>query len=131
MRDLSKEDREFTPVVATISDDSFGVVDNVGDKLLVQTNRDAPNWRAVLIDPKQPEEANWKTVLPERPEPIQGLTTAGGKLFATYLKDVTTKAYVHSLDGTLENEITLPGPGRPVGSAASATTRSCSTGSIR
>jgi prolyl oligopeptidase len=111
VRDLSKGDREFTPVVAAIGNDSFGVVDNVGDKLLVQTNRHAPNWRAVLVDPKQPDEANWKTVLPERPEPIQGLTTAGGKLFATYLKDVTTKAYVHRLDGTLENEITLPGPG--------------------
>ena len=43
----------------------------------------------MLVDPKQPEEANWKTVLPERPEPLQGVSTAGGKLFATYLKDVT------------------------------------------
>ena len=38
-------------------------------------------------------------------------STAGGKLFATYLKDVTTRAYVYSLDGTLENEIELPGLG--------------------
>ncbi|MCA1562259.1 MAG: prolyl oligopeptidase family serine peptidase [Acidobacteria bacterium] len=111
VRDLSKGDREFTPVVATIGNDSYSVVDNVGDKLLVQTNRNAPNWRVVLVDPKQPEEANWKTVLLERPEPIQGIRTAGGKLFATYLKDVTTKASVYSLDGTLENEIALPGPG--------------------
>jgi prolyl oligopeptidase len=50
-------------------------------------------------------------VLAERQEPLQGATTAGGKLFATYLKDVTTKAYVHSLDGRLENEVTLPGLG--------------------
>jgi prolyl oligopeptidase len=50
-------------------------------------------------------------VLPEKPEPIQGVGTAGGKLFATYLKDVTTRAYVHDLSGALEHEITLPGPG--------------------
>src|SRR6266545_587530 len=111
VRDLSKGEREFTPLIAAISDDSYSVIDNVGDKLLVQTNRDAPNWRVVLIDPKQPAESNWKPVLPERAEPIDGVGTAGGKLFATYLKDVATKAYVYSLDGKLENEIALPGPG--------------------
>jgi prolyl oligopeptidase len=87
----------------------------VGDKLLVETNRSAPNWRVVLIDPKQPAEANWKTVLPERAESIDRVRTAGGKLFATYLKDVATKAYVYKLDGTLENEIALPGPGTASG----------------
>jgi prolyl oligopeptidase len=50
-------------------------------------------------------------VLAERAEPLESATTAGGKLFATYLKDVTTRAYVHGLDGALENEIVLPGPG--------------------
>ena len=115
VRDLSRNDREFTPLISTITDDSFGVIDNVGDALLVETNRGAPNWRVVLIDPKQPAESNWKTILPERAEPIASVRTAGGKLFATYLKDVATKAYVHNLDGRLENEIALPGPGTASG----------------
>src|SRR5262249_50700633 len=110
-RDLSRGEREFNPVVRDITNDSFGVVDNVADKLLVETNRNAPNGRVVLVDPRKPEEANWKTILPERPEPLQSVTTAGGKIFATYLKDVTTHAYVYDLGGTLENEIELPGPG--------------------
>ncbi len=111
IRDLSKGDAKFRPVVSTIDDDSYGVVDNVDDKLLVQTNRKAPNWRVVLVDPAHPEETNWKDVLPEKPEPLDAVTTAGGKLFATYLKDVMTRAYVYRLDGTLENEVALPGPG--------------------
>ncbi|HEX6973691.1 MAG TPA: prolyl oligopeptidase family serine peptidase, partial [Vicinamibacterales bacterium] len=110
-RDLSRGEREFNPIVRNITNDSYNVVDNVADRLLVETNKSAPNGRVVLVDPKRPEEANWKTVLPERPEPLQGVSTAGGKLFATYLKDVTTHAYVYSLDGTLENEIELPGAG--------------------
>jgi prolyl oligopeptidase len=110
-RDLSRGQREFNPVIRDITNDSFGVVDNVADKLLVETNRNAPNGRVVLVDPRKPEESNWKTVLPERPEPLQSVTTAGGRIFATYLKDVTTRAYVYGLDGTLENEIELPGPG--------------------
>ncbi len=111
VRDLSKGETEFAPVFPEIGNDTFGVLDNVGDKLLVVTNYKAPNERVILVDPKQPGEANWKTILPEKPEPLQGAGTAGGKLFATYLKDVTTKAYVYSLDGTLENEVALPGPG--------------------
>src|SRR3954467_4964219 len=111
VRDLSRGQREFNPVIRDITNDSYGVVDNVADKLLVETNRNAPNGRVVLVDPKKPDEANWKTILPERPEPLQGVSTAGGKIFATYLKDVTTKAFVYSIDGTLENEVELPGPG--------------------
>jgi prolyl oligopeptidase len=113
--DLSTGARDFTPLIPAISDDSFAVVDNVGGKLLVQTNRGAPNWRVVLVDPACPEEANWEDVLAERSEPLQGAGTAGGKLFATYLKDVTTRAYVYGLDGTFENEVVLPGPGAATG----------------
>ncbi|HEX6463680.1 MAG TPA: prolyl oligopeptidase family serine peptidase, partial [Vicinamibacterales bacterium] len=114
-RDLSLGEREFNPVVKDITNDSFNVVDNVGGKLLVETNRDAPNGRVVLIDPKHPEPQNWKTVLSERPETLDGASKGGGKLFVTYLKDVTTHAYEYSLDGTLENEIELPGLGNAGG----------------
>jgi prolyl oligopeptidase len=101
----------FTPVVGEISNDSFVVVDNDGDALLVQTNRRAPNWRVVRIDPARPDESSWVDVLPERSEALQSAGTAGGKLFAAYLKDVCPTASVHALDGTREHEIALPGPG--------------------
>ena len=72
VRDLSRSERTFRPVVATIDDDSFSVIDNVGDKLFVATNRRAPNWRVVLVDPSHSEESSWKDVLPEKPEPLDG-----------------------------------------------------------
>jgi prolyl oligopeptidase len=111
VRDLAKADSRFQPLLPDIGNDSYSVVDNVGEKLLIQTNRSAPNWRVVLIDPAKPDEASWTPVLAERPEPLDGVGTAGGKLFATYLKDVTTRAYVYSLDGKLENEVPMPGLG--------------------
>jgi prolyl oligopeptidase len=111
VRDLSRPGDTFRPLVPEITNDTFSVVDNVGGEILVGTNHGAPNWRVVAIDPAKPAEANWRTVLAERPEPLDGVRTAGGKLIATYLKDVTTRAYVHDLAGKLENEIVLPGPG--------------------
>ena len=110
-RDLSKGEKTFKPIVAEIGDDQFGVVDNVGDQFLIETNRNTPNNKVVLFDPKTPDEKNWKVVIAEKPEPLQGAWTSGGKLFTSYLKDVTTRVYVHGLDGKLESEVKLPGLG--------------------
>jgi prolyl oligopeptidase len=110
-RDSKSGDKAWKPLVGEVGDSNFFVVDNVGDKLLVETDHKAPNGRVFLFDPKNPAEKDWKDVLPERAEPLQGANTGGGKLFATYLKDVTTRAYVYSLDGKLENEVQLPALG--------------------
>jgi prolyl oligopeptidase len=107
-RDVTKNDKKFTPLVGEITNDSFGVIDNVGDKFLVETNKNAPNGKVVLFDPKT---GSWSDVVPEKPEPLQNAGTAGGKLFTSYLKDVTTRVNVYSLDGKLEHEVKLPGPG--------------------
>jgi len=108
--DLSKGETAFRPLWTTFEDE-MGVIDNVDDKLLVLTNRHAPNRRVVLIDPANAAESNWVTVIGERAEPLDGVTTAGGRIFATYLKDVTARAYVFDLHGALEREIALPGLG--------------------
>jgi prolyl oligopeptidase len=114
VRDLAAGETRFRPVVTSFLD-SYTVLDNVGTKLLVLTNRNAPNWRVVEIDPARPEEQNWRTILPERPEPLDNATVAGGRLFATYMKDVAHRVYVHDLNGTLEREIRLPTLGRVSG----------------
>ena len=129
--DLSKGETTFAPVIGTIGDDTFEVIDNIGDQLVLLTNHGAPNQRVVLVDPKRPDEANWKTIISETPEPLQSVTTAGGKLFATYLKDVATSAIVCALDGTPEQEIALPGPGTAAGFEGQRDDHSSSTPSPR
>jgi prolyl oligopeptidase len=109
-RDLSKGEKKFTPIVPEISDDSFQVVDNLGDKFLIVTNRKAPNYRLALYDPAG-KDSPWKDVIPEKPDTLQDVATAGGKIFATYMKDVTSRVYVYNLGGQMENEIALPGVG--------------------
>ncbi len=110
-RDLTRPGSKFMPIVPEIGDDSYGVIDNIGDKFLVSTDHNAPNGRVFLFDPKNPDEKNWKDVIAEKPEPLDNVSTVGGKIFITYLKDVANRAYVYSLDGNLENEIKLPGLG--------------------
>lgn len=111
-RDVAKNDKTFTPIVTEITNDRYSVIDSLGGKFLIETNHGAPNGKVVLYDPATKA---WTDVLPEKPEPLESADTVGGKLFATYLKDVTTRAYVYSLDGKLENEVGLPGLGSAEG----------------
>ena len=107
-RDLSNSEKDFTPIVSDIGNDGYRVIDDINGKFLIETNHGAPNSKVVIYDPAA---STWKDVIPEKPEPLESAGTAGGKIFVAYLKDVTTRAYVYSLDGKLENEIQFPGPG--------------------
>ena len=106
-KDLNSNQKDFTMIFKGFEDNA-AVINNVGDKLLVQTDKGAPNQKVVLLDPKNAAETAWQVVLAERAELLESASTAGGKLFATYLKDVTTRAYQYSLDGKNETEIKLP-----------------------
>jgi prolyl oligopeptidase len=101
----------FTPIVDTMSDDEYSVIDHVGDQLIVQTTHDAPNSQVVQIDIRQPAPAHWKTVLAERPEPLKGVSAVGGQLIASYLQDVTTRVHAFDYHGKPLRDIALPGPG--------------------
>jgi prolyl oligopeptidase len=113
-RDLSKKEKAFTPIVTEITDDYFVVVDNLGDKFLIATDHDAPKGKLMLYDPANPK-APWKEIIPEKADSLDNVESLGGKLFATYLKDVASHVYVYSYSGELENEIELPGAGAASG----------------
>lgn len=110
-RDLAIGEKKFKPLIPEVTNDSFGVIDNIGDKFLVQTDRNAPNRKVVLIDPASPDERNWKTIIPEKPDRLQFARAAGDKLFVGYAKDVASRVYVCSLEGKVENEVVLPALG--------------------
>jgi len=109
-RDVKKK-TPFLPIQEIFDDDIY-IVDNVGDKLLLYTNRKAPNGKVVLFDPAKPDEKYWKEILPEKSEVLNSVSTVGGKLFAMYTKDVSHRVFVYDLDGSNEHEITLPVLGR-------------------
>lgn len=108
-QDLTKPGSKLALLIKGKDYISEGIVDTTPDgKFLVQTNRDTPNSKVVLIDPANPAEANWRVVIPEKSEVLEYASTASGKLFATYIKDATSRAYQYNYAGKLEREIKLP-----------------------
>ncbi len=107
-RDLAQPHSGFAPIVGEVTDHRFNVIDNLGDRFLILTNQNAPNGRIALYDPQL---NTWADVVRETADTLSSASTQGGKLFLTYTRDVTSHPYVYSLDGEMENAITLPGPG--------------------
>jgi prolyl oligopeptidase len=110
VKDLSTPGSRFISIVDDLNN-NYGVVDNLGDKLLVLTDYKAPNYRLILIDPKNPARANWKDVIPESKNVLQNVKIIGGKLFATYMQDAANHVYVYDLNGKYESEIEMPALG--------------------
>jgi prolyl oligopeptidase len=107
----SKGDKTFKPIVPDVGQFRYGVVENVGATFLIQTNDGAANSKLVLFDPANPAKENWKVIIPEKQEPLQNVGSAGGHLYASYLKDVTTRVYEYDFTGKLLREVTLPALG--------------------
>ncbi len=116
-----KGEKEFKPVVADITNSSYSVFYNVGDKFYISTNDKAPNDKVVTYDVVSKK---WTELLPEKPEPLQSVSSAGGKLFVSYLIDVTTRVYVYDLNGKPEGEVKLPGLGTAGGFSGKAKDKS-------
>jgi prolyl oligopeptidase len=113
-RDETKAEKTFTAIVKEPGKFSFSIIDNINNGFLIQTNENAPNEKVILYDPKKPANFN-QVILFEKPEPLQSASSVGGKLIATYLKDVTTRAFVYDLKGKLLQEVKMPGLGTASG----------------
>ncbi len=114
VKDLKSGQKDFSVLIPGFKTEP-DVIDNLGDKLIVKTNESAPNYEVVLVDPKNPQPSNWRTLIAEQKDILQSVTTAGGYLFCTYLKDASTKVYQYTYEGKLVRAIQLPGIGTASG----------------
>ena len=87
------------------------VVHHKDGKFLVKTDIDAPNYRLVEIDLNNPAKVFWREIIREGEDLLQSVSTGGGYLFATYLKQATTRIYRMDYNGRNKKEIQLPGLG--------------------
>ncbi|MCH5599030.1 prolyl oligopeptidase family serine peptidase [Niabella ginsengisoli] len=117
-RDLKDDSQTEFELLVKGFDTESDVIENNGDKLLVKTNYQAPNYRVVIVDPKNPARENWKTIIAEQKEVLLGVGTGGGNLFTNYLKDASSRIYQYDYNGKQIREIKLPGIGSAGGFGA-------------
>ncbi len=113
-KDLNDPKSEFVALF-TGFDNKSRVVDNVGDSFLITTDIDAPKYRLISVNSKKPSKDNWKEIIPESKHLLQGVSTGGGKLWASYLVNATTRVFRYNYDGSNKRSIELPGLGSSSG----------------
>ena len=108
VKDLNAgDDAPIIPIITNF-DNNYDVVDNIGDELLVITNKNAPRKRLIKINVNNPAEENWVELIPERAEVLNGVDFCGDKLIANYLQNAATNLYAFDTDGNEVGAIELP-----------------------
>ena len=113
LKDLNTPNSKIIPIVSTFDFD-VDVIDNLGSKLFILTNINAPNKRIVSVDASNPGTENWVDFIPET-DNVLSPSTGGGYIFATYMKDAISLVKQYDFKGNLIREVTLPGIGTASG----------------
>lgn len=98
---------DFVPI-QTGFDYNTNFIDSKGDTLYFLTDKGAPNQRVVTANINSPTE--WTDLIKET-EDVLSISTGGGNLFASYIKDAVSVVKQYDYTGKLIREITLPGKG--------------------
>jgi prolyl oligopeptidase len=109
LKDLRDPDSVFLAILDHSDTDSY-IIENVGTKLYIVTNMNAPNGKIVTVDAANPAPQNWVDFIPET-ENVLTPSTAGGNFFAEYMVDAVSKVIQYDYDGNLIRTVELPGIG--------------------
>jgi prolyl oligopeptidase len=116
IKDLGDPKSPFVTVQKDTDSDT-SVIDNVGSKLYLVTNRNAPNKKVVTVDASSPGPESWKDLIEETKNVLRA-STGGGYVFANYMENAVSVIKQYSYDGTLVREVALPGVGSAGGFGA-------------
>jgi len=108
--DLGEEGDEFTQLTSGFENE-YWVRDNLDETLLIQTDNAAPIKRLALVNLKNHAISNWKTLIPEKENVLEGVSIAGDRIITEYMKDAQSIGEIYDFRGQLLGELALPGPG--------------------
>jgi prolyl oligopeptidase len=109
-RDLQNAE---SPVVELLNDfdASYQFIDNVGTVFYFRTDLNAPRGRVIAIDVARPARANWREIIPQTADRLQGVTLVNDQLVLDYLKDARSEVKIFGRDGSFVRRVELPGLG--------------------
>lgn len=113
IKDLKRPNSPLVTVLNHTDSDTY-LIDNVGSKLYLVTNLNAPNQKIVTVDASNPTSDNWVDFIPET-EHVLSPSTGGGYFFTEYMVDAVSKVLQYDYDGKLIREVELPGVGNAGG----------------
>ena len=108
-KDLSQKDAPIMPIVDKL-ENAYDFIGNVGSMFYFKTDKDASRGRIVAIDINS-KDKNWKEILPQAKETIDGLSFINDEFVVSYLKDAYTQVKIYDRSGKFIRNVELPGIG--------------------
>ncbi len=113
-KDISKANAEPVMLIDNF-EHKYAFIGNDDSVFYFTTDNKAPRGRVIAIDIRKPDPENWKELIPQTNNALNGVGLVGNKFVCNYLKDASTQVRLHSLDGKLIREVELPGLGTASG----------------
>ena len=110
VRNLRVPGSQFIQMTGNM-DLQYSPVQTIGDSIYIYTNDGAPRNRLMVADIRRPGFKDWKELVPEAAEVLDGVTFTNGQMILEYSKDASSHAYLYNMDGTRLHEIALPSVG--------------------
>jgi prolyl oligopeptidase len=110
IKDLRDPDSEVQPLI-TGFDAEYEWVASVDDTLYFVTDNEAPKRRLIAVKAGVENRDQWREVIPESEDVLETASLFGETFYAQWLKDARGKVTRHSIDGSLRDELPLPGLG--------------------
>lgn len=86
----------------------YKVIDHIDDNLYVVTNYKAPKYRLVSINVRAVDVGNWREIIPEKKDVLEGATLVGNKIVCNYIQDAHSNIEIYNTKGDFLNTIKLP-----------------------
>ena len=111
VRDLRQPNSQSIQMTGDASK-NYSPIETIGDSIYLFTNAGAVNNRIMVADIHHPGYQDWKELVPQSHDVLDGVTFIGGdKLVLTYTKDNISEAFLYNINGQRLSEIKLPGVG--------------------
>lgn len=93
------------------ADAAYEFIDQIGTTFYFATDLDAPLRRVIAIDVTKPARAEWKEIIPQEKHQLDAVSSVGGQLVCTYLRDAKSSVSCHDFTGKKLRDLALPGIG--------------------
>ena len=109
IKDLKKENAKLVQITYNFESNSY-ILHNIGTKLYIHTNLNAPNNRLITVNAENPNVKNWIDFIPETKN-VLSVSKGGGYFFAKYFVDANSKILQYNYEGKLIREVKFNGKG--------------------
>jgi prolyl oligopeptidase len=113
-QDLTDPEAEPVTIIEGFDYD-YTLIGNIGNDLHFRTNNGAPKNRLIVINTEDPSPGNWREIIPEAEDVLDGVDLVGGRIIAEYMQDAWSVVKIFDFDGNHVGNVDLPGIGTASG----------------